>query len=236
MPENIDINFLLELTSSTTTLFIKDMQPSIIDFMYDSISENEATIFSEVLKRKYHLKGHNNIVEDIVNIDELFPPIERIYYMLNKKNKNHNGELQELEEAILRTFTELLDKHISTSKNANKEYLETLLNFKRYIKFKYNSCKNKTINVDTEEKNRYIYEIFINIINSLNEISDDEYEDEHIYAKGILLQLLLRSIIVIINDKNIIEPFEEKEDNPSISKSIIESAFNFRLNDLRKAS
>ena len=40
MPENIDINFLLELTSSTTTLFIKDMQPSIIDFMYDSISEN----------------------------------------------------------------------------------------------------------------------------------------------------------------------------------------------------
>ena len=61
-------------------------------------------------------------------------------------------------------------------------------------------------------------------------------DDEHIYAKGILLQLLLRSIIVIINDKNIIEPFEEKEDNPSISKSIIESAFIFSLNDLRKAS
>lgn len=154
-----------------------------------------------------------------------------------------------LEYKIRNVFSYLLKKHLKASENMSKEYLEVLKNLQRDLTFKYHIeipesyefineyLKNNCESYDYDNfVNNYLDKMIMNIINYLLNISDEMYENDIIYAKGIAYQILLRSLFIIINDYNILAYYEQiyndLEKNETIGKSIIKTAFISNYTDL----
>lgn len=129
-----------------------------------------------------------------------------------------------IDDAILQIFFDKLNKHIAFSKQMSENYLNTLLYIKHYLKIMI----NYRYNVEITDNKIYCLDLLSDkVIEEIKAFSDDEYNNDVIYALGMIYHLLLSSIIKYRHEsKNkLLSEDDSLEQNHTIAKSLINMAF-----------
>lgn len=223
-----------------------------------NITDEETIRLLNILCNTFNMNDEISLLNDISNIASFNPITERINYLLLLKSTcitKDNFSLplfnamkkrilitNDIEKQIRKVFIYLLQKHIDTSNGMSEEYIDTLISVKRNILFKYNTQNIKSEKIDKDFLYKNIYEDYISstikvLINKILSFTDEELSIDFIYAQAILYQIMLRAVLVILNDYNLINDYESYfnnlENNNTIAKSMLKSAFITNNEDIR---
>lgn len=223
-----------------------------------NITDEETIRLLNILCNTFNMNDEISLLNDISNIASFNPITERINYLLLLKSTcitKDNFSLplfnamkkrilitNDIEKQIRKVFIYLLQKHIDTSNGMSEEYIDTLISVKRNILFKYKTQNIKSEKIDKDFLYKNIYEDYISstievLINKILSFTDEELSIDFIYAQAILYQIMLRTVLVILNDYNLINDYEayinNLENNNTIAKSMLKSAFITNNEDIR---
>lgn len=226
----------------------------IEESIYDRFSPVKKSIYLDEIESNTDIDIHHNILKDITNYETMNPIIDRMHFQLSLKYFEEeipttddpfssvlfdgikNGFIlnYSFEHKIRNIFFDLLENHISASTGMSKVYLDTLHSIMTDLKFKYNHTKNKRLLIPsmryydiTNYNQTALDERIYKTINEILSYTDEQLENDIIYAKAITLQTLLRSLFVILNSYEALADYEELYINSEneIAKNIVKTAF-----------
>lgn len=221
--------------------------------IYNTFSHEEMKTLLGILNKQYKDKNILDILNDD-NIRDII--ISRIKYNLslriymkvpNDSNSDTFFIKFFIEQYLLMIFNDLLTAHILSSKKMCDRYLSELNRIRKNINFKYASDTEHRINYcmryflhhiddtlfnDTMEF--FFIDLIEDIIDFISSLTDQDLEQDEIYAKAIAYQILLRSILLMEQDLDVIDYYRDKYlklQDDSIASSIIKTAFIANFND-----
>lgn len=221
--------------------------------IYNTLGLEEIATLVHLLEEQY---GKRSILDDLYDSDKKNIIMYRILYNLSLRyyikvadSSSGNDFFIKffIEQYLLLIFNNLFTSHILSSKGMSKKYIDELNRIRKNINFKHTSDSEHRINycmryflhhIDDElfkiKLHSYLGDLLDNILVFLSSLSDEQLEQDEIYAKAIIYQTLLRSILLIEHDLENIDIIKKKylnSQNDSIAASIIRTAFIANFND-----
>lgn len=140
------------LTSSLMKYYIEKET-----YLVRKLNDDEIRFLIYIINKNYKLDEKPSLLDDIININELNPPIERInfilYEQLHTKSIHDQSDplllklvnvlkdiftcRNEFEYNLRKIYLTLLEKHISSSNGMSDNYLKHLQTLIKILKFKY---------------------------------------------------------------------------------------------------
>lgn len=253
----------LSLVSISTNLYKnKPITPQLTKqlleqeaYLIKKLNTDEIGIIISAISKIYKLNNPISLIDDIQNINNLNPIIERINFILNEELVARNISnikdplAMKLTRALTTIFTcknefecnlrdiylDLLEKHLSSSDGMSDDYLKYLHNINKVLKFKYPKVWYQDISTNDQGyeevniKTSYLHQKIEEVIKCLLKYKDEELDIDICYAKAISLQIYLRSLLIILDNEYEMISYEEMyntlEPNETIAKRIVRNAF-----------
>lgn len=246
----VNLEILIDTINET---YLKGRYNELERHIYNTLGIDETASLVNFLIKQY---GNKNLLDNIFSTDKRDIIMERILYNLSLRyyvNVRENANGNEfyikffIDQYILLIFNNLLEAHKTSSKCMSSVYVNELERISKNINFKYRTDDEHRINhclryfmnhmdniLFKAMIEKYLNELLDRILSYLKNLSDDELEHDEIYAKAIIYQTLLRSILLIDANLERIDHYKNiylEDNDDSIASTIIKTAFIANFND-----